>query len=83
MLHLFSGILEEGGTREHSFGLVTPSRTFHLTAETDVDRRYIHVHVHLYIPKYVHVHIPIHVLYMYTYTVLMLKFHFFINKQLM
>ena len=75
MLHLFSGILEEGGTREHSFGLVTPSRTFHLTAETDVDRRYIHVHVH--------VHIPIHVLYMYTYTVLMLKFHFFINKQLM
>ena len=63
MLHLFSGILEEGGTREHSFGLVTPSRTFHLTAETDVDRRYIHVHtcIHLYVPKYVHVLIPIHV----------------------
>uniref|UniRef100_A0A1X7T799 PH domain-containing protein n=1 Tax=Amphimedon queenslandica TaxID=400682 RepID=A0A1X7T799_AMPQE len=34
-----SGILEEGGSREHSFGLVTPSRTYHLTADTDVDRR--------------------------------------------
>jgi hypothetical protein len=34
-----SGIIEEGGTREHAFGLVTGERTFHLTAETAMDKK--------------------------------------------
>ena len=37
----FSGIIEDGGTREHSFGIVTPERTYHLTSETEQDKRYI------------------------------------------
>ena len=35
----FSGIIEDGGTREHSFGVVTPERTYHLTSETEQDKR--------------------------------------------
>ena len=34
-----SGIIEEGGTREHAFGLVTAERIFHLTAETALDKK--------------------------------------------
>jgi myosin X len=34
-----TGVIEEGGSKEHSFGLITQARTYHLTAETDVDRR--------------------------------------------
>ena len=41
-----SGIIEEGGTREHAFGLVTAERTFHLTAETAMDKKYIHTLQH-------------------------------------
>ena len=36
---LFSGIIEDGGTREHSFGILTPERTYHLTSETEQDKR--------------------------------------------
>ena len=35
----FSGIIEEGGSREHAFGLVTAERTYHLTAETNMDKK--------------------------------------------
>ena len=35
-----SGVIDEGGSREHAFGLVTTQRSYHLTAETDDDRRY-------------------------------------------
>lgn len=35
----FSGIIEDGGTREHSFGIVTSERTYHLTSETEQDKR--------------------------------------------
>ena len=34
-----SGIIEEGGTREYAFGLVTAERTYHLTSETAVDKK--------------------------------------------
>ena len=37
--HSVSGIIEEGGTREHAFGLVTAERTYHLTAETAMDKK--------------------------------------------
>ena len=40
-IFLASGIIEEGGTREYAFGLVTAERTFHLTAETAMDKKYI------------------------------------------
>ena len=36
-----SGIIEEGGAREHAFGLVTSERTYHLTAETAMDKKYV------------------------------------------
>ena len=39
-----SGIIEEGGSREHSFGVITPERTYHLTAESETDKRYRHPH---------------------------------------
>lgn len=35
----FSGIIEDGGTREHSFGIVTLERTYHLTSETEQDKK--------------------------------------------
>ena len=35
----FSGIIEEGGSREYAFGLVTGERTYHLTAETAIDKK--------------------------------------------
>ena len=34
-----SGILEEGGSKEHAFGVITPERTYHLTAESADDKR--------------------------------------------
>ena len=35
-----SGVIDEGGSRDHAFGLITTQRSYHLTAETDEERRY-------------------------------------------
>ena len=35
----FSGIAEEGGSREHSFGVITPERTYYLMADSEADKR--------------------------------------------
>ena len=40
-----SGVIDEGGSREHAFGLITSQRSFHLTAETDEERRYYTTHI--------------------------------------
>ena len=34
-----SGVIDEGGSRDHAFGLITTQRSYHLTAETDEERR--------------------------------------------
>ena len=36
-----SGVIDEGGTKEYSFGLITNARTYHLTAEDAEDRMYV------------------------------------------
>ncbi len=37
----YSAIIEDGGSRDHVFGIVTPERTFHLTAPDANEKKYV------------------------------------------
>ena len=54
----FSGIIEEGGSREHAFGLVTAERTYHLTAETNLDKKWDNM-IYMYVTLELHVGSPL------------------------
>ena len=36
----FSDIMEESGSKEFSFGIATPTRTYHLTASNNEEKKY-------------------------------------------
>ena len=51
-----SAIIEDGGTREHSFGVVTPERTYHLTSETEPDKRWLTIEFQPTLILYMYMH---------------------------